>query len=177
MYRKVGTQQELDIFYHIKKTSWDEKGFEMEYAEPHSEQFLFYIDEEPGGTFQFTPYAYSRPFIRNKFDDIVLDGMNLVEVDSFAVLPSYRGKLGREIVSFLIHYAKEHQYTHAVGMADPYVFELFNQTYRIRTTQVQEAEWFKGALAIPALFHLQEVYEQAEHDWYSPPEEWKAGVL
>ncbi|MCM3785728.1 GNAT family N-acetyltransferase [Neobacillus mesonae] len=180
MYRKVGTQQELDIFYHIKRTSWDEKGFEMEYAGSKSEQYIFYIDEHPGGTFQFTPYEHSRPFIRNKFDEFVKDGMKLVEVDSFAVLPQYRGKLGREIVSFMIHYAKEQKYTHAVGMADPSIFHSFNHTYHIRAVQVGDSEWFKGAIAIPALFHLNEVYEHLQEDqyeWYSPPEAWEAGVF
>ncbi|OMC69111.1 GNAT family N-acetyltransferase [Paenibacillus sp. FSL H7-0326] len=180
MYSKVSTQQELEIFYDIKRTSWNEKGFEMEYVEANSEPYIFYIDGNPGGTFQFTPYNYSRPFMRNMFDEFIKEGMKIVEVDSFAVLPDYRGRLGREIVSFMIDYANTNQYTHAVGMADPSIFRSFNNTYHIRTTQVKEKVWFKGAEAIPALFHLKEAYERLQenqYDWYIPPEKWKAGVF
>ncbi|WP_211747465.1 hypothetical protein [Paenibacillus sp. Marseille-Q4541] len=53
MFKLVATPVELAVFHQIKQTSWDEKGFETEYAKPASGQFLFYTDEH-------TPAAYGQ---------------------------------------------------------------------------------------------------------------------
>ncbi|MGE8205669.1 GNAT family N-acetyltransferase [Heyndrickxia sp. NPDC080065] len=182
MYKRVTNQEELNVFHQIKQVSWEGKGFDMEYAKEGSDLFLFYGDDDlPGGTFEFTPYPqFTSPFMKNLFNDVVQKNMVTVEIDSFSVLPKYRGKLGREIICFLLDYAKKTGYTHAVAISDPAVFRSFNKTYHIRATQVKEQIWYKGDYVIPALFHLQEAYDNIHDEkfsWFKQPIEKKEGVL
>lgn len=181
MYKRVESQNELDLFHKIKRVSWDQKGFEMEYGREGSDLYLIYTEDgEPGGTFEFTPYSqFTRPFMRELFKDYINEDMLAVEIDSFSVLPQYRGKLGREILCLLIHYAEEKGYTHAIGIADPSVFRSFQKSYGIRSVQVSEKMWYKGDYVIPTLFNLKEVYENIQdekYSWFTRPIEKKEGV-
>jgi len=177
MYKKVESKKELDIFHETKKVSWDSKQFEMEYAREGSDLYNFYMNGIPGGTFEFTPYGeQTREFIKELFVDSLSNDMKVMEVDSFSVLPEYRGRLGHEIVSFMIFYAMEKGYTHAIGIADPSVFKSFNQGYKIKTEQIGEAFWYKGDTVIPVLISVKEVYEnlqRPEYAWFQTPIEWK----
>lgn len=174
MYKQVTTQQELDVFHQIKKVSWDGKGFDMEYGRDGSDLYVIYAEDGlPGGTFEFTPYpAFTRDFMKELFGDVIKQDMMVVELDSFSVLPQYRGKLGREIVCLIIDYAKKHGYTHAIGIADPSVFRSFNQTYHIPSVQIKDTIWYKGDYVIPTLFHLKEVYDNlndGKYTWFTTP--------
>lgn len=181
MYKRITSQEELDLFHQIKKVSWDEKGFEMEYGREESDLYLIYAEDGlAGGTFEFTPYAdFTRLFIKDLFDDVITEDMVVMEVDSFAVLPKYRGKLGREIICLMIDYAEKNGYTHAIGIADPIVFKSFNESYQIRTEQVKDKIWYKGEYVIPSIFYLEEVYRNIEDDkfsWFTKPIEEKEGI-
>lgn len=181
IYKLVNSSDSLALFHQIKEISWNQMGFEMEYAKDNSDQFLIFAEDgEAGGTFEFTPYDFTNEFIKDLFHDVVTEDMVTVETDSFAVLPKYRGKLGREIVCLMIDYAEKHGYTHAIGIADPKVFESFNNTYKIESRQVKEKIFFKGAYAIPTVFNLKEVYENKHEEryaWYTKPHEKKEGVI
>ncbi|MFJ7977008.1 GNAT family N-acetyltransferase [Peribacillus sp. JNUCC 23] len=181
-YKKVSTEEELATFHRIKKVSWDEKGFEMEYAKNGSDLFLFVSEDgNYGGTFEFTPYGmWTNPFMKNLFKDVVTNDMKVMEVDSFAVLPEYRGMLGRSGISLMIDYAEKNGYTHAIGIADPNVFRSFNDSYHILSVKVKDDVFYKGAYAVPTLFHLKEVYENKhleKYTWLSTSIEQKEGDL
>lgn len=180
MYKIVKNEHELKLFHNIKELCWRGEGYEMEYAKPNSDQYIFYgEDGEAGGTFEFTPYCYSSKYIRDLFDDVIEDQMSVVEVDSFAVIPKYRGKLGREIVCQMIAYAEEHSYTHGVGIADSEIFRSFNETYHIYSKQVKDDRFYKGDIVIPTVFDFKTVYENKslpKYRWYKQPLEMKAGV-
>lgn len=181
MYKQVDSAKSLELFHQIKETVWSSMGFEMEYAKDGSDLYLLIAEDgQAGGTFEFTPYAKSNAFIHSLFDDVVTDEMKVMEVDSLAVLPAYRGKLGREGICLMIDYAEKHGYTHAIGIADPSFFRSVNERYRIRATQVKENIFYKGAEAIPTLFHLKEVYadkENEKYSWYQPSHPKKVEVM
>lgn len=172
MYKHVDSPKSLALFHQIKEEVWRSMHFEMEYAKEGSDLYLLLADDgEAGGTFEFTPYAKSNSFIHSLFDDVITEDMKVMEVDSLAVLPRYRGQLGRKAICLMIDYAEQHGYTHAVGIADPRFFRSMNEKYHIRATQIKEKIFYKGADAIPTLFHLKEVYSQKEHSsyaWYMP---------
>jgi len=173
MYKQVDSAESLALFHQIKKTVWDSMGFEMEYAKDGSDLFLLIADDgEAGGTYEFTPHSKSTPFIRALFENVVTEDMKVMELDSLAVLPKYRG-LGRKGISLMLDYAEKHGYTHAVGIADPSFFQLINNKYHVRATQVKEKVYYKGADAIPTLFHLKEAYvnvnkDHPDYSWYTP---------
>lgn len=176
MYKLVQSEAELHEFHRIKKICWDEKGFDMEYAKPNSDQYLFYINGEPGGTFEFTPYEYVSNHIKEIFKDAITSDMRVLETDSFAVLPQFRGRLGREIICMMVAYAGWHGFTHSIGLADPGVFRSFNETYHIVAERVGEDLFYKGAIAIPTVFHLGQAYSNLsapQYSWYSTPTEYK----
>lgn len=176
MYKKVSSAEDLREFHRIKQISWEEKGFEMEYAKPNSDQYLFYADDKPGGTFEFTPYEYVSNYIKEVFDDVLSPSMRVIETDSFAVLPEYRGRLGREIICMMVAYAGWNGYTHSIGLADPKVFQSFNNTYHIFAERVGEDIFYKGAYAIPTVFHLGHAFSNissSRYSWYRTPEELK----
>lgn len=182
MYKRVTNQKELDLFHQIKKVSWDQKGFEMEYGREGSDLYLIYTEDgQPGGTFEFTPYSqFTRPFMKELFGNNITKDMSTVEIDSFSVLPPYRGKLGREIICLLIHYAEIKGFTHAIGISDPSVFCSLQKSYGIPAIQVSDKIWYKGDYVIPTLFDLKEVYENLTDDkyaWFTRPIEKKEGVL
>ncbi|MFJ8256569.1 GNAT family N-acetyltransferase [Peribacillus asahii] len=182
MYKLVKSQKERDLFHQIKKSVWDEKGFDMEYGKEGSDLYLIYAEDGvPGGTFEFTPYSrFTAPIMKELFNDVIQKDMRVMEIDSFAVLPQYRGKLGRQIMCLVIDYAQKNGYTHAIGISDPAVFRSFNNTYQIRTIQVKEKIWYKGAEVIPALLHLKEVYDNIEDEkfsWFTRPNEMRKGVF
>lgn len=181
MFKIVKTDFEMQEFHRIKEECWVGEGYEMEYAKPFSDQILFYgHDGRAGGTFECTPFEKSGNYIRNLFQHVVKDGVKAVEVDSFAVLPKYRGKLGREIVSFMIFYAEWKGYTHGVGIADPSVFRSFNETYHIPSIQIAEERMYKGDIVIPTLFDFRTVYlnkHEEQYAWFVNPIEMKEGVL
>jgi hypothetical protein len=172
MYKHVDSTETLALFHQIKETVWSSMGFEMEYAKQGSDLYLLLAEDgEAGGTFEFTPYSKSNSFIHSLFDEILTNDMRAMEVDSLAVLPRYRGQLGRKGICLMIDYAEKHGYTHAVGIADPSFFRSMNQKYKIQATQIKENILYKGAEAIPTLFHLKEVYtdkENPQYSWYSP---------
>lgn len=185
MYKKVESQIDQNVFHQIKEVSWDGKGFEMEYIRDGSDAYLIYDEDGlPGGTFEFTSYSetLTRDFMKGLFNDSIKKDMKAVEIDSFSVLPAYRGKLGREIICLLIHYAQEHGYTHAIGIADPSVFRSFKETYHIPSHQVADAMWYKGDYVIPTLFDLKAVYDHLKDEkyaWFNRPvalEEGKVAV-
>ncbi|PLS19224.1 N-acetyltransferase [Bacillus sp. M6-12] len=181
VFKKVFTQEEKDIFHQVKKDVWEGTGYDMEYGREGSDLYIAYVNGIPGGTFEFTPYSqFTRPFMRELFDDVVQKDMTVVELDSFAVLPEYRGLLGREIVRFMIFYAQTYGYTHGIGISAPSVFKSFNNTYHIRGEQVKESMWYKGDDVIPTLFYLKEVYDNLEDEkyaWYETPIEAKEEVV
>ncbi|KMK77547.1 GNAT family N-acetyltransferase [Alkalihalobacillus pseudalcaliphilus] len=182
MYKLVENKDMLDLFHQIKEVSWQGKGFEMELGKPGSDLYLIYTEDKiPGGTFEFTPYEWNtRPFIRELFDTVIMKDMKVVEIDSFSVLPEYRGKLGRKILCLLIEYAQTKGYTHAIGIADPSVFRSFQETYQIPCQQVAEEIWYKGDHVIPTLFHLKEVYHNLhdpKYDWFTKPTGLREEVL
>lgn len=181
MYKTVRTQEELDMYHQIKKSAWDEKGFEMEYVRKGTDAILFYgQDGLPGGTFEATPYSeFTRDSIKELFDSFLEEGMKTVEIDGFAVLPQYRGKLGREIVCFIIHYAQMNGFTHAVAISDPSVLRSFNNTYHIPSYLTLEKMWYKGDYVIPVIFDLKEVYDNLEDEkyaWFTRPVEMEEEV-
>jgi len=176
MYKRVSSQEDLDLFHKIKKVSWDQKGFEMEYVKEDSDLFLFYAEDgTPGGTYEFTPYTkFTSQFMEDLFADVVTKDMHVVEMDSFSVLPQYRGKLGREIICFVFAYAKKHGYTHSIGISDPTLFHSLNNTYHMNAQQVKDKLWYKGDYVIPTLIHLKEIYENIEeYSWFIKPIEMK----
>ncbi|OPA73695.1 N-acetyltransferase [Paenibacillus selenitireducens] len=180
MYKLVQTEEELQEFHRIKSLNWKEKGFDMEYAKPNSDQYLFYVDGEAGGTFEFTPFRHVSPFIHSIFDDVITPDMNIVETDSFAVLPKFRGKLGREIICLMVAYAHWNGYTHSIGLSDPKVFKSFNNSYHIQAQRVKEDIDYKGAMAIPTVFHLKTAYDNlhsSELAWYTEPIKLEEGLL
>lgn len=181
VFKEVETKEELDIFHQVKRSVWESTGYDMEYVKEGSDAYIAYVDGIPGGTFEFTPYNdKTRPFIRDLFDGVLSNSMKVTELDSFAVLPEYRGKLGREIVRFMIYYAKTKGYTHGIGISAPTVFESFNNSYHIRSEKVKETIWYKGDDVIPTLFHLKETYENlnnGKYSWYETPMELKTEVL
>ncbi|WP_432776263.1 GNAT family N-acetyltransferase [Brevibacillus gelatini] len=170
MYKLVDTAESLALFHEIKESVWTSMGFEMEYAKDGSDVYLLMSDgDEPGGTFEFTPHEKSSDYLKNLFQDVLTSEMKVVEVDSFAVLPKFRGKLGRWGIALMMDYAEKHGYTHAVGLSDPAFFQLINNKYNVRATQVKEIVFYKGANAIPTVFHLQEAYlnkHKPEFAWY-----------
>jgi len=172
MYKQVDSAESLALFHQIKKTVWDSMGFEMEYAKEGSDLYLLRADDgEFGGTYEFTPHSKSNPFIRSLFQDVLKKEINAMELDSLAVLPKYRGQLGHRGISLMIDYAEKHGFTHAVGIADPTFFQKINNRYHIKATQVKDTIFYKGADAIPTLFHLEEVYlnkENPNYSWYTP---------
>lgn len=172
MYKHVDSTENLALFHQIKETVWSSMGFEMEYAKEGSDLYLLLAEDgEAGGTLEFTPYSKSNAFIHSLFDDVIQSDMKVMEVDSLAVLPRYRGQLGRKGICLMIDYAEQHGYTHAVGIADPTFFRSMNEKYKIRATQVKDNIFYKGAEAIPTLFHLKEVYANKEnppYSWYKP---------
>lgn len=172
MYKQVDSIESLALFHQIKETVWSSMGFEMEFAKDGSDLYLLLSEDgEAGGTFEFTPYSKSNSFIHSLFQEFINAEMKVMEVDSLAVLPPYRGQLGRKGICLMIDYAEKHGYTHAVGIADPAFFRSMNQKYNIRATQVKEMIYYKGADAIPTLFHLKEVYmdkENPKYSWYIP---------
>lgn len=181
MYKIVDSTVDLQRWHDIKSVAWSGEGYEMEYAKPLSVQMLFYgEDGQAGGTFEFTPYQYSSEYIKDLFDDVVKDASKVVEVDSFAVLPKYRGKLGREIVCMMIAYAEMKGYTGGVGISDPSVFRSFNETYHIPSIQVKEERFYKGDVVIPTYFDFKTVYENKhlpQYAWYKNPIEMKEGAI
>ncbi|TGV30495.1 N-acetyltransferase [Mesorhizobium sp. M00.F.Ca.ET.186.01.1.1] len=170
MYKLVDSVESLASFHQIKESVWTSMGFEMEYVKNGSDAYLLLSeDDEAGGTFEFTPHEKSSAFLRDLFQDVLSADMKVVEVDSFAVLPKYRGKLGRWGVALMIDYAEKHGYTHAVGLADPAFFQLINTKYNVKATQVKDMVYYKGANAIPTIFHLQEAYTSKDRpafSWY-----------
>jgi len=172
MYKYVDSPKSLALFHQIKEVVWRSMNFEMEHAKEGSDLYLLLAEDgEAGGTFEFTPYSKSNSYIHSLFQDVVTEEMKVMEVDSLAVLPRYRGQLGRPGICLMIDYAEQHGYTHAVGIADPRFFRSMNEKYRIRATPVKEQIYFKGAEAIPTLFHLKEVYSNKDnpnYSWYKP---------
>lgn len=180
MYKKVRSEEDLHEWHRIKKVSWDEKGFDMEYAKPNSEQYLFFIDGKAGGTFEFTPYEYVSDHIRSIFDDVLTPNMRVIETDSFAVLPEFRGRLGREIICMMVAYAGWHGFTHSIGLSDPGVFHSFNNTYHIEAERVGKDLFYKGAMAIPTVFHLGKAYSNlslSQYSWYTQPIELQGDLI
>jgi hypothetical protein len=182
VYKKVNSKEELDLFHQIKQISWDEKGFDMEYAKSGSDLFLIYEKNGlPGGTVEFTPYShFISPFMRDLFDDVIDENMVAFEIDSFSVLPQYRGKLGTEIMCLMVHYAEKHAFTHAFCIADPSVFASFQKRYQFDVRQVKTERWYKGGEVIPALLNLQQVYQNKQSEkfsWLTMPLEKKEGAL
>ncbi|MED4751996.1 GNAT family N-acetyltransferase [Brevibacillus choshinensis] len=172
MYKQVDSSETLALFHKIKEVVWSSMGFEMEYAKEGSDLYLLLAEDgEAGGTFEFTPYPKSNAFIHSLFEEVITDDMKVMEVDSLAVLPVYRGQLGRKGICLMIDYAEKHGYTHAVGIADPTFFRSMNEKYSILATQINEKIFYKGADAIPTLFHLNEVYsdkDNPKYSWYIP---------
>ena len=171
MYKQVETVQELAKFHEIKETVWTSMGFEMEHAKEGSAQFLLLAEDgEAGGTFEMTPFSKSSAYMKSLFQDVVTEDMKVMEVDSLAVLPKYRGQLGQKGICLMIDYAEKHGYTHAIGVADPTFFKFINQKYQVKATQTRDIVFYKGADAIPTLFHLKDVYDN-KHDpkysWYN----------
>lgn len=157
-------------------------GFEIEAAKEGSDLFLMIADDGmPGGTYEFTPYGIdSTPLIKNLFEDMISDDMRLMELDSLAVLPTYRGKLGKHVISAIIDYAEKHKVTHLVGLTDPKVSRSLSLTYQIPSMQVADEIFYKGAYTIPTLFNLKDVYENKhlqKYKWLSPVMEVKEGAL
>lgn len=181
VFKKVASQDDKDVFHHIKRLVWEGASYDMEYGREGSDLFIAYIDGVPGGTFEFTRYPqFTRSFMKKLFVDAVNEDMSVVELDSFAILPKYRGVLGREIVRLMIHYAQTNGYTHGIGISAPNVFKSFNSTYHIRSEQVGETIWYKGDDVIPTLFYLKEVYDNLEdekYDWFKAPVELKKGKV
>lgn len=181
VFKKVENQADKEVFHHIKRLVWEGASYDMEYGRDGSDLYIAYIDGVPGGTFEFTPYPqFTRLFMKELFIDAVNEDMSAVELDSFAVLPEYRGELGREIIRFMIYYAQKNGYTHGIGISAPYVFKSFNNTYHIRSEQVGEKIWYKGDDVIPTLFHLKEVYDHLDdkkYAWYKTPVELKKGEV
>lgn len=181
IFKKVTTQEERDIFHQIKRVVWEGTGYEMEYGQKGADLYVVYVNGIPGGTIEFIPYPeFTRPFMRELFDDTINGQMKAVEFDSFAVLPEFRGKLGREIIRFLIYYAQKNGYTHGLALSAPYVFKSLDKSYYIRSEQVKDKMWYKGDDVIPTLMHLKEVYsnlEDEKYSWYKTPVELKEEVV
>lgn len=180
MYKLVKTKEDLDLFHSIKKIVWESKNFEMEWAKSNSAQFLFYMDGEAGGTFEFTPYMYSSDYIKEIFDPHLLPSMRVVETDSFAVLPKFRGKLGREIVSFMIAYAQFMGFTHGIGLADEKIVRSFPNTYGIPTVSVRDKFFYKGEYVTPVIFDFLSVYTNLHADkyaWFIEPIEYEVVLI
>ncbi|GAA4703094.1 GNAT family N-acetyltransferase [Brevibacillus fulvus] len=181
MYKRVDSKELLDTFHRIKEEVWNEMGFEMEYAKKGSDLFLLLgEDGQPGGTIEFTPISQSTDFIKNVFLDVLEEGLHYFEGDSLAVLPKYRGKLGRMAVCLMVDYAEKHGFTHMIGIADPAFYQQLINKYKLHVKQVKEAFFYKGADVIPVVIDIKEVFENKHHprfSWYIPQVEQKEGTL
>lgn len=182
VYKKVRTSEEFETFTQIKNKAWTEMGFEIEAAKEESDLFLMIADDGmPGGTYEFTPYGIdTTPLIKRLFKDVITDDMKVMELDSLAVLPTYRGKLGKHVFSAIIDYAEKHKVTHLVGLTDPKVFRSLTITYHIPSLQVADKIFYKGAYTIPTLFNLKDVYDNKhlqKFEWLTPVMEVKEGAL
>ncbi|MGE7602305.1 GNAT family N-acetyltransferase [Peribacillus sp. NPDC097675] len=182
VYKKVRTSEEFETFHQIKNTAWDEMGFEIEAAKEGSDLFLMIADDGlPGGTYEFIPYGMdTAPLIKKLFEDVITDDMKVMELDSLAVLPPYRGRLGKHVFCAIIDYAEKHNVTHLVALTDPKVFRSLSHSYHIPTLQVAGEIFYKGAYTIPTVFNLKEVYDNKhlqKYEWLSPVMEAKEGVL
>ncbi|PHA02313.1 N-acetyltransferase [Bacillus pseudomycoides] len=182
MYKYVNSIKDLQTFHQIKKVVWDEKGFEMEYAKEGSDLFLLMDEEgEAGGTIEFTPYSKTRDFMRDVFDNSLGDKMHVMEWDSGAVLPKFRGKLGRNMVCLMVDYAERYGYTHVIGIYDPRFFNSVKNKYKFEIEQIDKEFYYKGDYVIPAILNVAEMYNNKKDErfsWYvSPVKDKEAGGI
>ncbi|MGD8191309.1 GNAT family N-acetyltransferase [Brevibacillus ginsengisoli] len=181
MYKRVISEEDYQKFHQIKKAVWEENGFEMESAKAGSTCFLMIAEEgEAVGTVEFTPFAKVSDSMKNLFQDVLEEDMVAMELDSFAVLPNYRKKLGGEIVCLMVDFAEKHGFTHAIAIFQPAYLNSLQNRYGLEGKQVKEQFYYKGDNVAPGILNLKEMYtnkQDGRFSWYSEPVEQKEEVL
>ncbi|WP_128895445.1 hypothetical protein [Longirhabdus pacifica] len=166
MYKLVNNEEMSQQFYQIKDACWKEQGFEIEHNE-RSEKYLMLVDSDTaGGTCEITPYEKMRDESKQLFKKAIDTYPAIFEVDGFAILPEYRGKLTPVIMEVAMDYGERHQMTHCVSLTSEEVFYLLKNKLNLIVEMTSEPFMYKGGKVIPTLIDVAHVYQNKQSERY-----------
>jgi len=165
MIKRVESDQELAYFHYIWMTAWREKGFAFEFAEDVLDRYLVIgPDGSFVGTSEYRSFDPRTSAFANLIGpqvtlDLQLDPTEVAEIDKFAILPEYRGKIVKELIWSGILTARERGIRYFVSLLDPIFYRALRITYRAPITVVGPKSFYKGDYVLPVVIAIHEMAE------------------
>ncbi len=163
MIKRVETEQELAYFHYIWMTAWREKGYAFEFSEDVLDRYLVIgPDGSFVGTSEYRGYdpdtsAFASVLGRQETLDLNLDPTIVAEIDKFAILPEYRGKIVSELLWSGVLVARERGIRYFVSLLDPIFHRALRIAYRAPITIVGAKTFYKGDYVLPVVINISEM--------------------
>ncbi|MFC4776510.1 GNAT family N-acetyltransferase [Paenibacillus sp. GCM10023252] len=177
MFKRVENEWELSMFNTIWTTVWQEKGYELEYADHALARFVVITtDGQYVGTSEIKPYSLcstihtAAPF--HSHTRVAMDPERVAEIDKIALLPEHRGKHISTLLSSAVHVAEELGLTTFISLLEPVFYRALRITFHVPMERIGEKVFYKGDYVIPVLFHMDEMYHNKDkYDWLVLPQD------
>jgi hypothetical protein len=167
-YKKVETEEELNIFDSIWIPAWQEKGFELECLLGKVDRYLIKNDEgEYIGTVSFRPYHFDStiddvfPFHQN---DILKQHLGHVfEIENLAILKEHRGKENLEKILFTVaEYARNHRIQKYIASLDFLLYRTFKVIYPFSMDALSKKIIYKHNSLVPVIINMDQTFLNLE---------------
>ena len=160
MITRVESDQELAYFHYIWMTAWREKGYAFEFAEDVLDRYLVIgPDGSFVGTSEYRVFhpetsAFAGVIGLQGTSDLKLNHTEVAEIDKFAILPEYRGKIVKELIWSGILVARERGIRYFVSLLDPLFYRALRIGYRAPITIVGPKTFYNGDYVLPVIIDI-----------------------
>jgi hypothetical protein len=156
-YKKVQTEEELNIFDSIWIPAWQEKGFELECLLGKVDRYLIKNENDENiGTISFRLYKNESPidevFHFHQIEKVKNNLGKIVEIENLAIDKEHRGIDNlKRVVGTIVDYGIKGDYKFLIAVIDPLFLRLVKRYFPVELIILSGAIQYKGTKLVPIM--------------------------